>query len=122
MRWVTPMSRCGSPKSFVKLIVDQDPGRGRIAKIQVYATHSKKTVVDTDTDLLTTQEYRDHAVEVSAAVHDELKTWIQHACFERRPRRGASNILDVRWVGKWKHVKDKLDPAKMNRVIRMRMT
>ena len=52
---------------------------------------------------------------------EELKIWIQHG-FTRRPRKGARNILDVRWACKWKKVKDKTGPTNINRIIRMRMT
>ena len=39
-----------------------------------------------------------------------------------RARVGARNILDCRWVGKWKKVKSKTDPTQLVRVIRMRLT
>ena len=48
--------------------------------------------------------------------------WIAHKCFSRRPRKGAKNILDIRWVGKWKKIKSKTDPNKLVRIIRMRLT
>ena len=53
---------------------------------------------------------------------EELTIWIEHKCFERVPRKGATNILDVRWVGKWKRIKAKADPTKTVLIIRMRMT
>ena len=90
--------------------------------MRVYLANNKKAVVERDTDLLTSDEYRKHAKEVASAILEELMVWIQHECFVRRPRHGARNILDVRWVGKWKKVKSKQDPTKQVRIIRMRMT
>ena len=87
----------------------------------VYNTHSKKSVVETDQDLLTKEEYKRYPREVMASLRDELVTWIDHKCFRRRLRSGAKNILDVRWVGKWKKVRDPKTAA-MVRKIRMRMT
>ena len=57
-------------------------------------------------------------------MYDELKTWISHDCFRRHPRRGATNILDVKWVVKWKWitVKDKNGVTRQIRVIRARLT
>ena len=62
-------------------------------------------------------------------------TWIQHNCFQRKWRNLARNILDVRWVAKWKFVKAAsaskgyaidttraITPDGKVRVIRMRMT
>jgi hypothetical protein len=111
------------PGDAAKLILDQPPPPQSCARLRVFlAGHSKKAVIETDTDLLTPEEYRKHAREVAAAMHEELRIWIQHQCFTRRPRKGARNILDVRWVGKWKKVKSSADPNKLNRIIRMRMT
>ena len=53
---------------------------------------------------------------------EELHIWAQHGLFERRPRAGAKNIMDVRWVGKWKWIKAAHDHNKMVRIIRVRMT
>ena len=36
----------------------------------------------------------------------ELKTWQQYKCFERRPSSESRNVIDTRWVYKWKKVKD----------------
>ena len=102
--------------------MDQDPPKGTCARLRVYTAGVKKAVISTDTDLLTPQEYQTHAKEVTAAIAEELKIWIIHNCFSRRPRKGARNILDVKWVGKFKYVKSKTDPAQKVRIIRMRLT
>ena len=47
--------------------------------------------------------------------------WIQHNCFRRRQRRTARNIIDSRWVHKWKYVKSQHDASKKVRIIRARL-
>ena len=56
----------------------------------------KKVVIEKDNDLLLREEIQKNMDEVMTAVRDELKTWIDHDCFRRYPRRGAVNILDVK--------------------------
>ena len=109
------------PGGTAKLLVDEPPPQGHTAALLVYNTHSKKAVVETDQDLLTNEEYGKHAKEVVTSIKDELKTWIDHKCFRRRARQGAWNVLDVRWVGKWKKSRD-AGSGQMVRKIRMRMT
>ena len=67
----------------------------------------KKVVIEKDNDLLARDEIQKHIDDVMAAVYDELKTWIDHDCFRRHPRRNATNILDVKWVLKWKWIQRK---------------
>ena len=112
------------PGEYAKLILDQEPPPNTCARMQVFPAGAgiKKSVIETDTDLLTPEEYYKHAKEVTAAMLEELKIWITHGCFTRRPRKGASNILDCKWVGKWKYAKAKDDPSKKVRIIRMRLT
>ena len=110
------------PNEHAKLICNSPPPSGSCARLRVHLAKNKKAVIDTDVDLLTSNEYRIHAKAVASAMLEELKIWIQHECFTRRARKGARNILDVRWDGKWKKVKDKTDPTKTIRIIRMRMT
>ena len=111
------------PEESAKLIVDEMPPPGHIAKLRVYLNQPvKRAVVETDTELLSPDEFITHAKAVAQAIYDELGIWINHNCFERRTRYGARNILDVRWVAKWKFIKDPTDPSKMIRIIRMRMT
>ena len=45
-----------------------------------------------------------------------------HGCVSRKLRRRAKNIIDVKWVGKWKWVKRAGDPSKQVRIIRMCLT
>ena len=61
----------------------------------------------------------------------ELQTWEKLKCFSRRPREGARNIIDVRWVIKYKYETPTMDAkaggshraeAKPERTIRARLT
>ena len=110
------------PEESAKLILNEPPPEGSCARLRVYASGVKHAVVQKDVDLLTADDYRTHAREVVAAIYEELVTWHNHGCFERCPRRGAKNILDIRWVGKFKMVKSAADPSKLTKIIRMRMT
>ena len=94
------------PGNAAKLLVDEPPPPGTCARLRIYLAGqgNKKAVIDRDTDLLTADEYQKHANEVKAAAYEELKTWIAHKCFSRAPRRHAHNIVDVKWVGKWKKI------------------
>ena len=110
------------PEHTAKLILDEEPPLGTCARLCVYPAGIKKAIISTDTDLLTNDDYHKYAKEVAASIKEELTIWIEHRCFSRRSRKGARNILDVKWVGKWKKVKSKLDPTVMVRIIRMRLT
>eukprot|EP00971_Amphidinium_carterae_P302766 6015957-Amphidinium_carterae.1 len=33
---------------------------------------------------------------------EELQRWLHYKCFSRAPRTATKNIVDVRWVLKWK--------------------
>ena len=84
----------------------------------------KKVVIEKDNDLLSREEIQKHMDDVITAVYDELKTWIDHDCFRRYPRRGAVNILDVKWVLRWKWIqkKNRNGELKWIRIIRARLT
>ena len=110
------------PGETAKLILDSPPPNGTCARLRVYVAGVKRVVIERDADLLTADDYKKYAKEVVAAIYDELKTWLDHSCFERRPRRGATNILDIRWVGKFKFVKAATNPDAKVKIIRMRMT
>ena len=84
------------------------------------AAHDKKAVIERDTDLLTPQEIAQHRDQVNAAIHAELLTWIKFKCFERTPRRSARNIVDCKWVIKWKW--ELLPNGTQRRIIRARLT
>jgi hypothetical protein len=63
---------------------------------------ARRAVVQRDDDILTKDEEFKHKVEVEAAMLQELKTWAKFECFSRKLRKQARNIIDCRWVLKWK--------------------
>ena len=87
--------------------------------MQVYASGFRNTVIKRDTDLLTPQEMVTHKEEVQAAILEELKTWLKYKCFTRMSRDGATNIMDSRFVAKWK--KTEGPDGKPRRIVRMRL-
>ena len=114
------------PGDSAKLFCDQPAPPGSTARLRCYLT-DKKVVIERDTDLLTNEEYQTHHKMVLAAVYEELVTWIEHKCFSRKLRKNSWNVLDVKWVGKWKWVKVAPKPnagsqVEKTRIIRMRMT
>ena len=38
---------------------------------------------------------------------DELTRWLNLGAFERCPKKHATNVIDARWVLKWKEVNGK---------------
>ena len=98
------------PGETSKLFDGPAPKAGQDKVLRSYlAGNCRTTVVERDDDLLTKDDLRKYPKEVASATLEELQTWIDHDCFRRRPRRGARNILDVRWVAKWKFRKAKDD-------------
>ncbi len=88
--------------------------------VQQHFLINKKTVVERDTDLLTKEELREHEQEVAAAILAELKTWIKFKCFCRRKKATARNVVDCKWVIKWKN--EVLPDGTSRRIIRARLT
>ena len=115
--------------------VPREPLEGEIVTVKMYHTQHKGKAqrivnVERDDDLLTPAELKEHADEVNAAMKKELSTWATHGCFSRRSRNGARNVIDCRWVIKWKWDEETLtvaaaasgQVAKRRRVIRARLT
>jgi hypothetical protein len=67
------------------------------------------------TRFLTFEEALAYVEDCTAAMRDELKRWNRCNGFRRHPRALSQNILDSRWVLKWKLVDGK-------RVIKARLT
>ena len=70
--------------------------------LQTGPTSVRQTVVKRDDDILTPTQMKTDWREVQEAMLKELQTWAQLKCFSRRPRIGAKNVIDVRWVIKYK--------------------
>ena len=88
-----------------KLVYDRPraPRENEVLVQEIYLSGARRTVVQRDDDILTAEELRIHAKEVAASMLSELKTWAKLKCFSRRKRAGAKNIIDCRWVIKWKY-------------------
>jgi hypothetical protein len=92
------------PDNTAKLITDSPPPPGHTVRLRVYEA-VKRAVIERSDDILTQDELAKHRTLVLAGSREELISWIKHKCFVRKLRRLARNILDVRWVAKWKFVK-----------------
>ena len=64
----------------------------------------KRTVVERANNILTRDEALQHEKQCNQAMLDELKRWLNLGAFERSPKKYASNVIDARWVLKWKTV------------------
>ena len=94
---------------------------GEVICLRIYlGTPIKKTVIERDTDDLTNEELITHREAVTTAIATEVKTWQHYKCFPRRAKQGARNVIDCRWVIKWKFVQD--DGGQMVFIIRARLT
>ena len=74
--------------------------------VTIYASKhkpgQKRVVVDREDSTLSTQEVHSHWPEAAAAIQKELETWEKLNCFSRKLRTNARNVIDIRWVHKWK--------------------
>ena len=107
------------------------PGEAEHLCVRVYhAGNAQQIVVERDDALLTPDEVNKHWVLVMAAIKVELETWMKYRCSIRKKRRDARNIIDVKWVLKWKHETEarsaeesqKSGPVQTVRAIRARLT
>ncbi|CAK0801133.1 unnamed protein product, partial [Prorocentrum cordatum] len=83
------------------------PGSGEIYILRVYNTGKHEIVVEREMNVLTLEEARAHEVEVRQAMKDELERWAELKAFQRIPKDQATNIIDSRWVLKWKEIDGK---------------
>ena len=72
-----------------------------------YPSGIQRTVVERKQNVLTLDEARAHSKECDKAMLDELTRWLNLGAFERCPRKTATNVIDARWVLKWKEVNGK---------------
>jgi len=78
------------------------PQPGEIVLLQVGPNTVRQVVVQRDDDILTPAQLKEFWPEVKKAMLKELQTWAQLKCFSRKKRSSARNIIDVRWVIKFK--------------------
>ena len=92
---------------------------GEHAVLRIYLeAGARKAVIERDTDLLTAEEKITHRAEVRAAILKELQTWAGYKCFSIKARKLARNIIDSRFVLKWKY--ETIDGVQ-RRIIRARL-
>jgi hypothetical protein len=110
------------------------PQNPEVEEAQVLASRleendTRRTVVKRDDDVLTEEEKNARWPEITEPMLKELKTWATLKCFSRKQRSQARNIIDVRWVLKWKWEEQAQDAqatknsaAEAKKVIRARLT
>ena len=72
-------------------------------------------VIEHDLPLLTPSDIQENKAEVNGACLAELQEWIRLCNLRRKPRAESQNIVDMRWVLKWKMINKK-------RAVRARLT
>ena len=75
--------------------------------MQIIAQGVRKTVVQREANLLDAAEAQKYPHEVQQAMLEELQRWLNLGAFTRMPKQLATNVIDARWVLKWKKVDDK---------------
>eukprot|EP00971_Amphidinium_carterae_P057852 1144219-Amphidinium_carterae.1 len=68
----------------------------------IHTTEKRESITRGD-DALTTTEMQQLSAAVKKAMLDELLRWLHFKCFSMRPRRQSANIVDIRWIIKWKY-------------------
>jgi len=72
--------------------------------VRVYPSGVKRTVVEREQNIISREEALKHEKECNQAMLDELKRWLNLGAFERVSKKHAGNVIDARWVLKWKVV------------------
>eukprot|EP00971_Amphidinium_carterae_P332421 6466575-Amphidinium_carterae.2 len=67
----------------------------------VHSTVKRESINRSD-DALTSDEMQQHSAKVKKAMLEELLRWVHYRCFSVRPRRQCRNVVDIRWVIRWK--------------------
>ena len=107
-------------REFSNVVGDKDElGPDETRVMQIFASGFRNTVIKRESDLLTPAEMKTCQAEIQAAILEELKIWHRYGCFKRVPKAGASNIMDSRFVAKWKKIEDESNQPK--KIVRMRL-
>lgn len=64
------------------------------------------SVIQRVNNILSRSEALEHSEECKVAMIKELQRWCKHRAWRRRPRKESHNVLQSRWVLKWKKMKD----------------
>ena len=105
------------------------PDEQLVLKVETNST--RRAVVQRDDDVLSPQQVNEHWPEIEGAMLKELQTWAKLQCFSRKPKTEARNVIDTRWVYKFKYEEQTVDATKAGfqnssatakRTIRARLT
>ncbi len=80
---------------------------GEFYVLQIYAGGEKKTVVEREHNILTQAEAQKEEKKCRQAMYDEIMRWHTLGAFKRMSHKLATNVIDARWVLKWKQVAGK---------------
>ena len=80
---------------------------GEFYVLRCHHSGYKSTVVQRENNILTLEEAQRHAKLSEQAMLDEMTQWHTLGAFQRMDPRLASNVIDARWVLKWKVVNGK---------------
>ncbi|CAK0851968.1 unnamed protein product [Prorocentrum cordatum] len=92
------------PKSEIFSLFANDE-RHRII-LPVNSTGKTKMVIEREADELNKEDLIKHRVEVEKAMSKELGNWIELGALKQRSRQGCTNLMDSRWVIRWKKQPD----------------
>ena len=114
-----PYVEVGIDRSIAKCFLnDAAMDSGDSVALRIFSTY-KQAVIQREANLLTKKELQQHADLAAAAILEELHVWNNHTCFRRRLRSQCHNIMDSRFVAKWKIV---IEKGIRKKLLRMRMT
>ncbi|CAK0867548.1 unnamed protein product [Prorocentrum cordatum] len=88
--------------------------------LSFYDDGTAKAVIERDENLLTAAEKTEHREAVRAARLKELRHWAGFKAMSRISRKSANNLIDAKWVDKWKWTQ--ASDGTMVRIIRCRLT
>ncbi|CAK0892089.1 unnamed protein product, partial [Prorocentrum cordatum] len=92
------------PKSEIFSLFANDEGHRVI--LSVNSTGKTKMVIEREADELNKDDLIKHRVEVEKAMPKELGNWIELGALKQRSRLGCTNLMDSRWVIRWKKQPD----------------
>ena len=75
--------------------------------VQVYAQGAREAVVQREANLLDLAEANKYPELVHKAMLDELQRFSNLGVFRRMEKKDATNIVDARWVLKWKKIDER---------------
>ena len=114
-----PVEHCAElqfSKSAAKLVgKDINDGEVLVVYVAKQGTTAPEPVIEKTFDVLDASEIQKHWPLVQTAIRKEVKSWHELGTFKMRRRSELRNILDSRWVFKWKSVEGR-------RIIKARLT